>query len=904
MLSSPEWLLLIPALAFVGWRWRGLGLQRPRRALVLLGIIALLTDPMLPSRRGGMDLWVLLDRSASTEDLVDRGLREWQTLLEKARPSRRDTVHYLDYASEVLPADPGGASSLYASRRGQTRTALAVSHVLAAQAQDRPGRILLFTDGYATEPLREAAAKLAAEGIALDYRLIQPTATGDVRIAAMETPDRVQAGESFLIRLAVAGTGDGEIPVRLRRDGEAAGEAKVTLRDGRGSVELIDRLKAAGAHRYEAEILPDKDSHPGNNRATRWVEVTGGPRVLLITRHPDDPLAEILRSQGVEPELVTDPRAAGEGRLAGARAVIIHNVPAFDLDPGFLRACDFFVREQGGGLMMVGGKHAFGSGGYFQSAIDPLLPVSMELKADHRKLTVAMAIVLDRSGSMAASVAGPGGKPLTKMDMANAGAAAAVELLGPGDFLSVHAVDSEAYPIVAMNQVGDRQLEILKKIRSIRSEGGGIFVYNGLAAAWRGLKLTPAGTRHIILFADAADSEEPGDYEDLLEEAVAAGCTVSVIGMGTRKDSDAALLEDIAKRGNGRIQFTDQAAEIPRLFAQETMTIARKSFIEEAVVAQATGQWAEISPQPLAWLAEVDGYNLSYARPEAMVALATMDEYLAPLVATMRCGLGRTAAVTFPLAGDFSDHTRQWPGYSDFTKTLVRWLAGAETPAGLGLARRLDGNRLTMDLFYSSDEWSRRLAVTPPRLKLAIGTDQTLAPVEIPWQRLAPGHFSAAVDLAENETVRGVVQAGNHALPFGPVNVGVSAEWAFEPERLAELRAVAAQSGGRELLDLADAWQRPPVRQLLDLRLPLALLVLLGMLYDALATRTGMEPRLSRLTAAARHTLRRRPRRKAPTPAVAATPAETDAPPPAPAPPQAPDDDSRRRRFDRAKRGR
>ncbi|MEM8712518.1 MAG: hypothetical protein AAGG01_16310, partial [Planctomycetota bacterium] len=58
----------------------------------------------------------------------------------------------------------------------------------------------------------------------------------------------------------------------------------------------------------------------------------------------------------------------------------------------------------------------------------------MELKQEHKKLAVAMCVVVDRSGSMGASV--EGASRLTKMDLANAGASQAVELLGELDAFS------------------------------------------------------------------------------------------------------------------------------------------------------------------------------------------------------------------------------------------------------------------------------------------------------------------------------------------------------------------------------------------------------------------------------------------------------------------------------------
>ena len=86
---------------------------------------------------------------------------------------------------------------------------------------------------------------------------------------------------------------------------------------------------------------------------------------------------------------------------------------------------------------------------------------------------------------------------------------------------------------------------------------------------------------------------------------------------------------------------------------------------------------------------------------------------------------------------------------------------------------------------------------------------------------------------------RGVIQTGEHAIPFGPLIVGSSTEWAFDPERLSELRSVSAQTGGRELLDLSQAWLRPSVIRETNLRTPLVITALILILLDALVTRTG-----------------------------------------------------------------
>ncbi|MEO7100939.1 MAG: VWA domain-containing protein, partial [Luteolibacter sp.] len=828
--STPEYFLLIPALVLLGWFWRALRLQSPLRAVILILAIIALAEPSIQHQQNSLDLYVLLDRSESTEDLIDKGFPEWKRLLEESKPSRHDTIHYINYASEV--AEVGADGSSFTGSRRLTRSGLALQSIAAQSDEKRPSRVLLFTDGYSTEPLQEAASQMQARGIPLDYRLIRDEKENDFRLARMAFPERVQIGEPFLISLTVRGAADATFPLILRRNGQVLTQTDVKLINGLATVEFTDRIPRAGGFEYQAEIRPENDAHPGNNQATRWIEITGGPRLVLATRYQDDPVAKALSALDFTVETITEPSQLKPGLLAGARAVIINNVPAYEIPTDFMKSLDFFVREQGGGLLMVGGQHSFGSGGYFQSPIDPLLPVSMELKSEYRKLAVALAIVMDRSGSMSVGVGG--GK--TKIDLADSGAANAIDLLGPMDQVAVFAVDSEATKTIPLTRIENRKAELGARVRKISSAGGGIYVYNGLKAAWDELKKSQAGTRHVILFSDAQDSEEPGDYKKLIKEMTDQSATISVIGLGTAKDVDSALLEDIAKLGNGRIFFSNEPMDIPKIFAQETVTIARSAFIKDPVGAQATGRWSEISPKPIDWFKQADGYNLSYAREDATVSLVSTDEYLAPLVAHARRGLGRSAAVSFPLGGEFSETARNWPGYGDFLQTMGRFLMGQDTPPGIALRHRLDGTRLTLDLLYDTAAWSQKLSASPPKVRLQDGSGGAV--VDLPWRRIEPGHFSLTRDLDEGSIVRGAVQVGENALPFGPLSVGSSVEWAFEPERLAELRAVSVQTKGRELLDLSKAWLRPPFIAETSLRLPLGIALVVLILAEALLTRT------------------------------------------------------------------
>lgn len=831
---TPEWLLLLPVLAIAGWFWRRLELQRPWRLLGIALTVLLLIQPQIRRLSDGLDLWVLVDRSDSARDVLATKLPEWETLLDQTKSSQ-DRLRFIDFAGEAVERGAliRAGSTDYDGPKTTTRMATAIGHALSQMNPDRASRLLVLSDGFSTEPLSSLSERLLGQKVALDYRSAGLTVAGDVRLAAFVVPHRVLPREAFMLELVATSDTDGPVPVELTRNGVPIGRREVSILNGVGRLRLTDRISQPGAYRYEVRLLPDKDSIPGNNNAVQWVEVETGPRVLLVTSYQNDPMGQAMQAQGFDVQTVTDFAQLQVGMLSAAKVVVLNNVPAYRMPGEFLNSLTFFVNEQGGGLAMVGGKYSFASGGYFGSAVEPLLPVSMELKQEHRKLAVAVAIVMDRSGSM--SMTAPG-TTLQKMQLANEGAARAIELLGDSDQVALIPVDSAAHVVAPLTPLGPNRADLTNLARRIESTGGGIFVYTGLKAAWKELQMAEVGQRHIILFADANDAEEPDQYVRLIEDMVANKCTVSVIGMGTENDKDSAFLKDIATRGKGRIFFNADANELPALFAQETVAVARSAFLEDPVVVKGAAGWAELATSPITWLPQADGYNLSYLKPGAAQAAISGDEYAAPLVAFWQRGAGRVAAVSFPLGGDFSAKARGWSHYGDLVQSLTRWLMGETLPPGLGVRTAMDGTRLTADLYYD-DTWNQRIAAAPPQLVLATGAGGKA--VNEAWERLAPGHFHASVNLTGDQWVRGAVRVGNAAVPFGPINAAINPEWSFDRSRLEELKALSLRSGGTERVDLSDVWRAPrtPAWRGLERWLLGSLLVVL--MIEAWRTRIG-----------------------------------------------------------------
>lgn len=821
-LQYPELLLLIIPLGFL---YRKFGMARGATGAFRLGMLALLVlclcGPKFNIGGNGLDVVVVADRSLSMPGSAPERLKELLDNLDRNRGSSNkvglvtfgsdanveripsNTANFEGYTKNIMP----DGSDLHA----------AVEKALTTVNPNRPARILVLSDGEYNGPSPVSAARRAREaGVPIDYRSFERIRVGDIAVESVLMPKSVAPREPFQFSVWIFADKAARGTVTVKRGDRLVAQREQDFSMGMNRLLFRDLIDEGGFFQYDVTLDVENDPLLENNNGTGIVRVDAGPRVLVLTNDGQaGNLVNALRSARIPVDVaVAAEHPLTQDALDPYRAVIIENVPARDLGRLKMARLTQFVEDLGGGVMLTGGQRSFGVGGYFNSPMDDILPVSMEIREEHRKNRLALAIALDRSGSMTAPVAG--GK--TKMDLANLGTAECVRLLSPGDSVSVIAVDSAPHIIQPLTDIDDPEA-IAKRVLRIESMGGGIYVYEALVAAGNELMKAEQSTKHIILFSDAQDSEHPASYKSLLKKYEDVGITVSVIGLGQKTDVDAKLLEDIAKLGSGNIMFTSDAAELPRLFTEDTMSVARSSFIEKDPETQPNGITGtrltdlrligEFEPGPFPG---VDGYNLSYLKPQATMGVVSNDEYAAPWSAYWYRGLGRAAAISVEVDGKFSGQFGQWERFEDFLITHTRWLMGGDDPNKVFVAMKRDGQ----DAVVTIELDDRRIAKSdePPELTVVNPGNErteTFKP-DLTW--IGPNTLQGRFRLDRTGTYRTIVQTSEQEFQRGPaMTLPYSPEYVPRiglPTGAETLKQMAEVSGGLARTDILEIFKDPP----------------------------------------------------------------------------------------------
>src|SRR2546428_4752537 len=402
------------------WRRQSAGrLQLPfgpgdRWALALRA--ALVVVLCLTSRRPTLPRWVdrmtvvfLLDLSDSVS-LASRE-RAYRFVAEAAKSmksgDRNSVIAFGEQAvvDQPLAARPGVERPKSQVDGHGTNIFQAIQLALAMLPPGQANRIVMLTDGRQNAGNALAGAQAAKDVAADIYYVASPlTFTQEVVAEALVLPHEVKFGEPFQAKVVVWSLKDTEGRLSLFRNSEFLGSQVVRLSAGKNVFSYRQSLDASGIHVYQAAMEVEGDTIEDNNRAVGAVLVRGRPQVLLADRDRShaQSLAGALRSQNIDVTVVEPQQIPTD--LAGLQkydGVVLSNVSSLKLTRPQMAYMRDYVRDYGGGLVIVGGAGSLAPRGYYRTPIEEALPVTMGVKQKAEIPSLAVVLPTDRTGSRA-----------------------------------------------------------------------------------------------------------------------------------------------------------------------------------------------------------------------------------------------------------------------------------------------------------------------------------------------------------------------------------------------------------------------------------------------------------------------------------------------------------------------
>jgi uncharacterized membrane protein len=606
-----------------------------------------------------------------------------------------------------------------------TNIAQALQLALATTPAGHANRFVLLTDGRQNQGNGVAVAQAAKDAGADIYYVPAPlTFTQEVVVESMVLPQEVKFGEPFQAKVVAWSQADTQGRLSLYRNGEFLGSQMVRLSAGKNVFTYRQSLEQSGIHVYQAAIEVEGDTIEENNRAIGTVVVRGRPQVLLAEKSRDQAqaLAAALRSQHVDVTVV-EPSGIPKD-MSGLQkydGVILSNVSSLKLTKQQMGNIRDYVRDQGGGLIMVGGEESFGLGGYYRTPIEEALPVTMEVKQKLEIPSLAVVLSIDRSGSMAMTT---GDEKVTKLDIAKEASHLVVDLLDERNEVGVMSWDTEFVWDSPVRPARDKQA-MHRAISTIKA-GGGTDGYPALKESYQVLFERPALLKHVIFMSDGQMTR--GDFAGLLRRMAKDKITVSTVAIG--KDADVPLMMDIAKWGRGRFYYSEDDSTIPRIFTLETQLASKASLIEQPfkpVLASPAHEaiqdidWKEVPP--------LGGYVATTLKGTADMVLMTHQED--PLLATWRYGLGRAAAFTSDAKPKWGVLWVRWSGFNKFWAQVVRWTlrTGTRSDTVATVSRTDEAGEVLVDAIDPKGEFINFLdsqvgVVAPDKTRSVIDLEQ------------------------------------------------------------------------------------------------------------------------------------------------------------------------------------
>jgi len=613
---------------------------------------------------------------------------------------------------------------------------------MALLAPDAEHRLLLISDGNETRGDSLAKVARARQSGVRVYAAVPPhLSAADLAVEKLAVAPLVAEGSVFPMQVVLRNSGGSRSAIlNLFVDGEQAGSQSLALQPGLNAVEIPYRLSGAGMHRIRVQASTAGDPIPGNDYREVSVTVVSATRVLLVTSSSRSPLAQVLERKELKVSMIKpEDFPAQVGELLRYHCVIFEDVAAGMFLGRKLDALERYVRDFGGGFIVAAGERTYGDPGFKKTALERMLPVTLEPRRPPRpeRDALALFLLIDRSNSMGYHVRNrlERSEDASKLAYAKRAAVAVVQQLKDADLTGVIAFDALPFQVAPLRPLKENRAALEKDIPRLQP-GGGTDFYDALESARTQLIDSRVTNKHVILLTDGDTNREAADHYPLIAALAKAGISVTTIRIGD-DTVNLTLLHDISSRTGGEFYHVENVEALPELLLKDTSEALTQTPRQEETYAPRVAGVSQVLRGIRQEVPNLRGYAYSRSKRGADTLLYVLSRGdKDPILDAWQYGLGRVVAFTASLNDD-AESWLGWEAFGKFCSQLVRWTVREQTPWDYTLElHRVDG-RTTLSL-HSFDDLDDGVLMARIFSDADHGMDITLVP-------RSPREFSASL---------------------------------------------------------------------------------------------------------------------------------------------------------------
>ena len=563
-----------------------------------------------------------------------------------------------------------------------TDIAAAIRLAMASLPDGMQKRLVILSDG--NENLGNAideAQVAASNDVKIDVVPLSSPAKNEVLLEKLTLPSEAKIGEPVEIKALANATQDADAQIKLFRNGKYLGSRDVQMTKGKNVFVFPQTVEEAGAATFEAQIetAAGNDTVAENNKALGFVNVAGKPRVLMVSNDPTQ--AKFLSGALASEKVNVETRGTG-GLPAQLRdmqpydAIILNNVPAWEMSAQQMLSLKSYVRDLGCGLVMVGGENSYGPGGYRETPVEETLPVTMDIKNMQFIPGGAVAMIMHSLEFAQGN------------DWAKAVCSQVTRQLGDNDYAGLIVFGMDANWVYNMLKVGPNRNKMLTQIRGI-NPGDMPDFDAALEVAYSGLIKTKAYLKHCIILSDGDPSPPRAALVKKFNDARITVSTVIIQPHDGPTGQSVRSMRKIAKQHGGRFYMVNNPRQIPNIFLKEAATVSRSAIIEETFVPKIGAESSIL--KGINAMPPLLGYVGTSPKSTARQVLQSGQDD--PILATWQFGLGKSVAFTSDARQRWAAGWLPWPGFSKFWAQTVRWSMRQSTTGDLQTIVDIDKGR-------------------------------------------------------------------------------------------------------------------------------------------------------------------------------------------------------------------